>query len=117
MSAPRDPDLTVMGLSGKIEILRPEDKLVLLVPELDQRMANAIDAHLADRLGKRRGVVLPDVVDVLAVPPGTKVVLRIPDLTDEVAGKVAEALTKVFGEDGFILLPLQAEVSLEGGGS
>lgn len=96
--------MTVMGIPGKIEILRPEDKLVVRVPNLDQKMANEIDASFTERLGKHRAVVLPDLAEVDVIPPGAKVVVRVPGLTEQIVDALTPVLSGVFGEDGFIII-------------
>ena len=96
--------MTVMGVSGEIAVLRPEDKLIVRIPGLTQEYANAVSRLLDEQLGAKRSVVLPDQVRVTAVSPGEKVVFRVYGLTAQIVDALSPLLTNVFGEDGFIIL-------------
>ena len=112
-----DADLTVMGISGELMILRPEDKLVVRAPGMTQEIANHFDANLTERLGKGRCVLLSDLFDVTVVPPGAKVTLRVHGLTEEIVYRLEPVLEKIFGKDGFIILSadmIDVEVEPEG---
>lgn len=99
-----EADMTVMGVSGEIAILRPEDKLIVRIPGLTQEYANAVARSLDEQLGERRSVVLPEQVSVMAVPPGEKVVFRVWGLTAQIVDVLEPMLARVFGEDGFIIV-------------
>ena len=96
--------MTVMGVSGEIAVLRPEDKLIVRIPGLTQEYANAVAQSLDEQIGEKRSMVLPDVSILTVVPQGAKVVLRIHGLTGEIVAALEPLLANVFGEDGFIIL-------------
>ena len=106
-----DPDMKVMGISGEIAVLRPEDKLIVRVPGITQNFANELDRHFRERLGEGRYVIMSTDVDVIAVPERATPVFRIPWITDEQDHRLRPMLANVFGEDGFILTGA-AEVEL-----
>lgn len=108
-----EPDM-VMGISGELMILRPEDKLVVRAPGMTQELANHFDANLTERLGTGRCILLSDMFEVMIIPQGSKVVVRLPGLTEQIEAHLRPHLSRALGEDGFILLPLEAEVSVEG---
>lgn len=111
-----EPDM-VMGISGEIMILRPDDKLVVRAPGMTQEMANNFDANLRERLGEGRCVLLSDLFDVRVIPKGVKVILRVYGLTEEIVNRLSPMLEKIFGKDGFIILSADMiDVETEPGG-